>query len=124
MKKTIKKFEQYHSIEEKSISQYLNDIEYGDYNELTNDLFEFISNEGWLESIEEEYDMEYEKSDFEYLILNISNVDKKGLINSDDYVLDKFNELDIKIKEGGEYPYDTLDFIDYDNGIVYIIRLI
>ena len=47
-----------------------------------------------------------------------------GLINMEDDIIEKFNDFDIKLKETQEYPYDTLDFIDYDKGIVYIIRLI
>lgn len=42
----------------------------------------------------------------------------------DEDVVEKFNDFDMELKKIGEYPYDTLDFIDYDNGIVYIIRLL
>jgi hypothetical protein len=57
-------------------------------------------------------------------MLNLSKEDKAGVINMDENVVNKFNEFDVKLKEKGEYPYDTLDFIDYDKGIVYIIRLL
>jgi hypothetical protein len=108
----------------KTIDEYLNDVEYGDYDELTTELYDFISMEGWLVSIEEEFDEEYNQEDFEYLILNISEQDKIGLMKMDEQTVEKFSEFDLKLKERGEYPYDTLDFIDYDKGIVYIIRLI
>jgi hypothetical protein len=109
---------------DKSISEYLNQVEYGDYEELTEDLYDFISMEGWLVNIEDEFDDEYNQEDFEYMTLDLSDIDKAGLINDNKDVIEKFNKFDIELKKRGEFPYDTLDFIDYENGIVYIIRLI
>lgn len=55
---------------------------------------------------------------------NLAMNDKKGLIAMTDWALEKFNDFDLRLKKPQEYPYDTLDFIDYDKGIVYIIRII
>lgn len=99
-------------------------VEYGDYEELTTELYDFISMEGWLVNIEDEFGEEYEQEDFEYLKLDLSEKDRLGLINMDENIVEKFNDFDMELKNRGEYPYDTLDFIDYENGIVYIIRLL
>lgn len=107
-----------------TIEKYLKQVEYGDYEELTQELYDMISMEGWLVNLEEEFEDEYNREDFEYLSLTISNNDKIGLVNMDDSVIEKFNDFDLKLKDRGEYPFDTLDFIDYDKGVVYIIRLI
>lgn len=123
IKTTIREFLN-ENIQNKTIDEYINQVEYGDYEELTQKLYDFIYIEGWLVSIEDEFDEEYDREDFEYLTLNLSDEDRNGLKNMDEYVLEKFNSFDMKLKERGEYPYDTLDFIDYDNGIVYIIRMI
>jgi hypothetical protein len=112
------------NIQNKTIDKYLNQVEYGDYEELTQELYDLISMEGWLVSIEDEFDEEYDREDFEYLTLDLSDEDRNGLITMDEDVVEKFNSFDMRLKKRGEYPYDTLDFIDYDNGIVYIIRMI
>lgn len=107
--------------EEKTIDDYLSEVFLSDdYKELTNKLFDLISIEGWLVSIEEEFNEEYTKEDFEYIKLKLSESDKLGLINMDDDIVNKFSAFDLKLKEGQEHPYDTLDFIDYDKGIAYI----
>ena len=110
--------------EEKILKQYLLQTENGNYKEIIDELFDLISNEGWLDQLEEEYKTEYTKDDFEYIELKITNDVKKNLMKYDELTLELFNEFDIKLKEQGEYPYDTLDFIDYEKGIIYIIRLI
>jgi len=108
----------------KTIQDYLKQVEYGDYEELPTELYDLISMEGWLVNIEDEFNEEYEQEDFEYLKLDLSEKDRLGLINMDENIVEKFSYFDMELKNRGEYPYDTLDFIDYDNGIVYIIRLI
>lgn len=107
-----------------NINNYLNQIEYGDYKDLPQFLFDMISMEGWLVNIEEEYNEEYYIDDFEYLTLELSDEDKKGLKNMDKNVVEKFSKLDLELKKQMTYPYDTLDFIDYDKGVVHIIRLV
>jgi hypothetical protein len=48
--------------------------------------------------------------------------DKNGLINFDDDVVNDFNEFDIELKDSQKYPYNMIDMIDYNNGIVYILK--
>lgn len=105
------------------LDYYLEQIQNNDeYYELTRDLYENIEDEGWLENLEDEYDKELGIEDFEYFKLDVTPSDKIGLIYYDDNTLEKFNEFDIRIKEMSEYPYNMLDFIDYDDGQIYIIR--
>jgi hypothetical protein len=124
IKTTIREFLNENIQDNKTIQDYLKQVEYGDYEELTTELYDLISMEGWLVSIEDEFGEEYEQEDFEYLKLDLSEKDRLGLINMNEDVVEKFNDFDMELKKVGEYPYDTLDFIDYDNGIVYIIRLL
>lgn len=112
------------SRKEKTIEDYLKEVKFEDYDYLDSDLFDMISNEGWLEQLEEESDSEFIEDDFEYIELKLTKYDKDGLINMEEETLEKFNDFDIQLKIESEYPHDTLDFIDYDKGIVYIIRLI
>ena len=42
-------------------------------------------------------------------------------MNFDESTIEKFNILDLNIKSEQEFPYDTLDFIDYDKGIIRLI---
>lgn len=107
-----------------TIQDYLHQVDMGDYQELTQELYDFICMEGWLVSLEEEYDTEFNIEDFEYIKLKLTDEDKKGLIEMDDETMNKFNDFDLKLKEDQEFPYPFLDFIDYDEGIVYIIRFI
>ena len=124
IKTTIREFVNENIQDNKTIQDYLKQVEYGDYEELTTELYDLISMEGWLVSIEDEFGEEYNQEDFEYLKLDLSEKDRLGLINMNEDVVEKFNDFDMELKKVGEYPYDTLDFIDYDNGIVYIIRLL
>jgi len=124
IKTTIREYLNENIQNNKTIQDYLKQVEYGDYEELTTELYDLISMEGWLVSIEDVFGEEYEQEDFEYLKLDLSEKDRLGLINMDENIVEKFNDFDMELKNRGEYPYDTLDFIDYDNGIVYIIRLI
>lgn len=106
----------------KEIELYLREIDIGIYYPLSQNLFEDISDEGFVGELEDVYELSLTKEDFEYLILPITLEDKLGLINLDDATLEKFNELDINLKEI-QTDIILLDFIDYDKGIVYIIRL-
>jgi len=108
----------------KSVNDYMEDVDYGTYDELTDELYKLISEEGWLEQLQEEYEEEYSIEDFEYTTLELTEEDSEGLINMEDDIVEKFNDFDIKLKETQRYPFDTLDFIDYDNGIVYVVNLI
>ena len=101
---------------------YQTQIFLGTYIVLTPEVFDFICQEGWIQSIEDDQERGLCFADFEFLTLNLTTVDKSGLQQLDQNTIEKFNELDIRIKNQQEYPYYTLDFIDYDEGVVYIIR--
>ena len=94
----------------------------GTYIGLTPEVFDFICQEGWIQSIEDDQERGLCFCDFEFLTLNLSPKDKSGLQRLDQNTIEKFNTLDIRIKNQQEYPYYTLDFIDYDMGVVYVIR--
>jgi len=96
-----------------------------EYLDITNELWNDIQEEGFVDDLDDYYEETYEKEDFEYIKLNISKEDKQGLINFDDEIVNKFADFDFELKKEQEPDYPTMvDFIDYDKGIVYIIRLI
>jgi hypothetical protein len=102
--------------------QVYNDDE---YNDITSKIWEDIQEEGFVDDLEDYYDEKYNKDDFEYIMLKISDTDKQGLINFDEEIVEKFADFDFELKKEQEPDYPTMvDFIDYDNGMVYIIRLI
>ena len=101
---------------------YQTQIFLGTYVGLTPVVFDFICQEGWIQSIEDDQETGLCFADFEFLTLILTSEDKSGLQRLDQNTIEKFNELDIRIKNQQEYPYYTLDFIDYDEGVVYIIR--
>lgn len=120
----IKTFES-HTSYESDIEKYLKQSVLGDFEELTPQLFDIIAEEGFVGDLEDINEEEYDAEDFEYLILDLIDEDKKGLMEFDDGTLNKFGDFDIKLKESQMPDYPTsVDFIDYDKGIVYIIRLI
>ncbi len=114
--KYIKYFENYDS------TDYLNQVETNSYIKITRHLYEFVSDEGFVDELENHFKKEFDQSDFEYTELNLSTDDKTGLINFDENVINKFNEFDIQLKE--KYYPTICDFINYDKGEVYIIKLI
>lgn len=120
----IKKFESHKTYKE-DIERYYTQTVLGDYDMLTNILFDIIAEEGFVGDLEEINEEEYDTEDFEYLVLDISEEDRQGLINMDEETVNKFADFDIRLKES-QMPYypTTVDFIDYGQGKVYIIRLI
>jgi len=88
---------------------------------LTDELWNDILEEGWIEDLEYVYD-EVNKEDIVYKELDLVEEDKQGLINFDDDIVNDFNEFDIELKDKQEYPYPIIDMIDYENGIVYILK--
>lgn len=85
-------------------------------------LYSMLEEEGWIDDIEDEYGKDVDKSMFKYKELDISDSDRDGLITLRDETLEKFNDFDIKLKDGQSYPYYILDFVDYSDGIVYIVK--
>jgi hypothetical protein len=80
-----------------------------------------ISTSTWRTAIVEGIDEEWEvsKNELMELTLTIPQSDIDGLKAFDDDVVNKYNEFDIWLKEN--YPYH-IDFINYDSGIVKIIK--
>lgn len=123
MRKYIDTFKQRMINENLDVNDYINQLNNNKYSKLTNKLFNDIEDEGWLEQLEDFYNRKFNKSDFSFTTLKLTTNDRNGLINFDDDVIEKFNDFDIKLKSMSEYPFNKLDLIDYDNGVVYIIRL-
>ena len=88
---------------------------------LTDELWKDILEEGWIEDLEYVYD-EVNKEDIVYKELDLIEEDKQGLIDFDDDIINDFNEFDIEIKDKQKYPFNMIDMIDYDKGIVYILK--
>ncbi len=123
MRKYIDTFKQRMVNENLDVNDYINQLNNNEYSKLTNKLFNEIEDEGWLEQLEDFHNRKFNKNDFSFTTLKLTTNDRKGLINFDDDVIEKFNDFDIKLKSISEYPFNKLDLIDYDNGVVYIIRL-
>lgn len=106
------------------VQEYLQEAWNGEYKiDIPIELYNALSDEGWIDEQNEEYGYSLDTSSFAYLILSISEEDKEGLISMSKDTLEKFNQFDIKLKQDQEYPFSTCDFIDYENGIVYIVTL-
>lgn len=92
-----------------------------DWLSITDDIYNQVEEEGWIDDLEYMYG-DINKEDIKYKELKITKKDKEGLINFDEDIVDDFNEFDIEIKETQKYPYKIIDFIDYENGKVYILK--
>lgn len=123
MRKYIDTFKQRMINENLDVNDYINQLNNNEYSKLTNKLFNEIEDEGWLEQLEDFYNRKFNKNDFSFTTLKLTTNDRNGLINFDDDVIEKFNDFDIKLKSMSKYPFNRLDLIDYDSGVVYIIRL-
>jgi hypothetical protein len=91
------------------------------WNPISDELFNQLLDEGWIDDLEYVYD-DVTKDNISVKELELIDEDKNGLISFDEDVINDFNELDIEIKDGQGYPYNMIDMIDYDNGIVYILK--
>ena len=118
----VKSFNQFIN-ESLTVDDYINQLNTNEYINITNKLFNDIEDEGWLEQLEDFYNRRFDKTNFKYMTLKLTDNDKQGLINFDDDVIEKFNDFDIKLKSMDKYPFKKLDLIDYDNGIVFIVKL-
>ena len=118
----VKSFNQFIN-ESLTVDNYINQLNTNEYINITNKLFNDIEDEGWLEQLEDFYNRRFDKTNFKYMALKLTDNDKQGLINFDDDVIEKFNYFDIKLKSMDKYPFKKLDLIDYDNGVVFIVKL-
>lgn len=100
-----------------NIEFYLKQLESLQFQEVSDETWETIQDEG----LDEEFDLFY-RNDYQEALLPISSEDKIGLMNLTEEMLNKFNEFDINLKENFHMKY--IDFINYDNGSVKIIKII
>ena len=89
--------------------------EKGKYKPLTDEVWDAIQEEGY----DEELDL-YDPEDFEYMELKIPPEDVEALKAYSDEALEKYNRFDIELKEKYE---NHIDLIDYDNGVVKVVRV-
>ena len=93
----------------------LSQVRAGEYEPLTDEVWEVIQDEGYNEELEL-----YNPEDFEYMELDIPPDDEEALKAFSDEALEKYNRFDIELKE--KYK-NHIDLIDYDNGVVKVVRV-
>ena len=98
---------------------YINVTDYE--KQITHSIYKPLSILTWNTIQDEGIDEEWEvsRNDLEEIILNIPQSDTDGLKQFKDDVVNRYNVFDIWLKEKFQYH---VDFIDYDNGVVKIIR--
>lgn len=101
-------------------SDYIKQIQNGEYKECTEELWEDIQIDGFCEEVNN-YEGDFNKENYSFIILRISEEDKLGLINNDPEIVEKYNQFDIYLKDNNYYP-KYLDMINYDTGQIYIIK--
>lgn len=91
-------------------------VEKSAYGPMNKYLWKELLNDGWPDETGSD-----NINDYSYIPMDIPIEDSEGLQNFDDDIVEKYNRFDIKLKSKyGTTKY--LDFIDYDKGIVYLIR--
>lgn len=113
----MRKFESF--INKNIFSTYFNQLINNKYLPLTDNLWEDLESDGFPDEVND-YKGDYNKNNYKYTIIKIGNKDKNGLINFDEDTIEKWNDFDIELKD--KYYPNYIDFIDYDNGIIYIIK--
>lgn len=95
-----------------------------EYKDLYDDLWNSLKIDGWIDDASRKGHGEYgyKKDDYEYIELEIPEIDEFGLATGDDKTIEKYNDFDIELKDK-IYDNGYLDLIDYDEGIVYIIKI-
>lgn len=105
-----------------TVKDYLEQLKKLVFKPITNFLFNEIEEEGFVDDLIEIYEHDYNKFDFEYSELQLDINDKIGLKSFEDEVVNKFNQFDILLKDSQSGYPKIVDFIDYNKGIVYIIK--
>ena len=113
----IKLFEDYHS---NKWMTFIDNIMKSEFLPITDELWDAIESDGYTEEVND-YEGDFDRNNYSYTEAQISDEDKQGLINMDNNFVEKWNDFDIQFKEQGYYP-NYLDFIDYDEGKIYIIK--
>lgn len=96
------------------MDELFNQIKNKKYLPITDAIWETIQYEG----IDEEQNL-FEKTDWEYIELEISAIQIEGLKKLKTETVEEFNLFDYKLKENFK---NHIDLIFYDEGIVRIIR--
>lgn len=98
------------------LKYYLDQIEKSSYLPMDREFFQDCLDEGFPYEMEEDPFI----GNYKYFKLLLIPEDHLGLITLKDESIELFNELDIKIKE--KYNLNIIDLIDYNKGIIYIIK--
>jgi len=113
MKLLLENWREY--IDESEFVDVLSQVETNQYEGLTPDVWKAIQDEGYDEELEL-----YSPEDFEYTVLNLPPEDTESLKVYTEEALEKWNRFDIELKE--KYK-NHIDLIDYDNGIIKVVRV-
>lgn len=97
------------------IQYYLDQIDKLEFSVVNDNVFEIIETEG----LNEEFDC-FESSLWLSAKLIIKDDDKTGLIEMNQYTVEKFNYFDIILKE--RYNNTIVDLIDYDLGTITLVK--
>lgn len=100
----------------KDIQPYLDQVEKLQFSEVSDDTYEILE----LEGLDEECDC-FDKSLWLSSQLNLIEDDKTGLIEMNQYTLEKFNYFDIVLKE--RYNGAIIDLINYDLGTITLVKV-
>ena len=128
MKQYIPLFEEYDNSYNDKQNNLLFDVLFMQINQkifipITDELFDAICDDGYCEEVNN-YEGDDDRTHYEYITLTIDDKFRDGLIQGDDSTLELFNDFDIALKNkywsSGVGSY--LDFIDYELGVIYIIR--
>lgn len=96
------------------MEEFFNQIKNKKYKEIDSNIFETIQYEG----LDEEFDV-FNQNDWEFIELELNQEQIVGLKKFEKETVELFNLFDIKLKENFK---KHIDLIDYDNGIIRIVR--
>jgi hypothetical protein len=91
-----------------------------DFEPITDEIWDSLESEGYTEEVND-YDGDFNRDNYRFVEIELSESDKQGLINMEENIIEKWNDFDIFFKEEGYYP-NYLDFIDYDEGKLFIVK--
>jgi len=96
----------------------------GGYQELTNDVWDSLQWDGWIDDASRLHHGKRgeKREDYEFIELDIPEADEFGLATNDEEIIEKYNEFDIELKDK-LYDKGYLDIIDYDEGKVRIVKI-
>lgn len=100
------------------IDEYIDIVPSLNYVPVNNNEWEIIDE--W-EGITELFDI-YDRERYQIAELPLTDEDSEELKQETDNILNKFNEFDIRLKN--KYNMKYIDLIDYENGIVKIVKII